>query len=104
MATKKELVGQQETPLALVDRDGTIWPWDGNHPTEYMLATGVRYLYSKQELKEAQADYVKRIDARDNNRRTNFRGLDATPEEREAINAKQAMRDLGMSANATDVS
>lgn len=39
------------TPLAVVDRSGTIWPWDGREENEKVIEVGSRYIYDKGEFK-----------------------------------------------------
>lgn len=51
------------TPLAVVDREGTIWPWDGREENEKLVEVGSRYIYDKAEfdrlMKAGKAAIVK---------------------------------------------
>ena len=45
-------------PLALVDRNGVVWPWDGREENEYLVGCGSRYIYDAEELRAAQAAFA----------------------------------------------
>ena len=55
-------MSQNKNPLALVDRDGVVWPWDGQAHNEYLLAAGSRYLFTAAEVAEAKAAHEAQMD------------------------------------------
>ena len=50
-------------PLAIVDRDGCVWPWDGQEENPYMLAAGSRYLFAQKEVDACKKAYAATLEA-----------------------------------------
>lgn len=70
----------EETPLALVDRDGVVWPWDGRPRNEYLEGAGSRYIYDAADLKATLAQYELRLKSQARQRK----GRTADPSEKPA--------------------
>lgn len=62
-------MSHEETPLALVDRDGVVWPWDGRPRNEYLESAGSRYIYDEADLKATLAQYELRLKSQARGRR-----------------------------------
>lgn len=59
---------QNQYPLAVVDRNGVVWPWDGQEINEHLVNAGSRYLFDEDELETARAAYTATLKAQSNRR------------------------------------
>ena len=90
------------TPIAIVDKDGNLWPWDGREVSPYILATGSRYIYSREEYAEALTAFNQSLKSQEAARAAESKKLDDMPEEREAVSKKDVTKALGMSTVEKD--
>lgn len=46
-------VGGEQTPIAVVDKDGMVWPWDSRVESDKVISAGSHFIYTKKELQKA---------------------------------------------------
>ncbi len=89
-----------QNPLALVDRDGVVWPWDGREPNEYLLEKGSRYLYTDEEVHAARDAYKATLKSLGQRRLTTANDPSAKPAKRKRVGTSKDVRGAVLSASA----
>lgn len=82
-----------EHPLALVDRNGVVWPWDGREPNEHLLGVGSRYIYDEEELDAARAAYAAILNAQKKRRTVGAADPAKPPAKAKSVGSSKKVRD-----------
>lgn len=85
-------MSREMNPLALVDRDGVVWPWDGREVNEYLVDKGSRYLYTEEEVQAARAAYKASLKSMGQRRLSTANDPSAKPGKRKRVGTANDVR------------
>lgn len=91
-------MAMNRTPLGVVDRTGTVWPWDGRDENDKIIEVGSRYIYDPKEFKLLMEASGKANEERANTRKKKAANPAKKPKEPEPLGeakeVKKAVLDL----------
>lgn len=87
-------------PLAVVDRDGCVWPWDGQEENPHLIGAGSRYLFTQREVDTCKAAYQASLDAQRAKRQGDTFNPTAAPAKRKSVGTAKKVREAVMGTGA----
>ena len=89
-------------PLAIVDRDGCVWPWDGQEENPYMLAAGSRYLFAQKEVDACKKAYAATLEAQAAKRQGAVYNPNAEPAKRKSVGTAKKVKEAVFGSGTPD--